>query len=131
MTECNFSGADFSNVWLSETDFSSGNFNGAIFQKAYIDVNFFDADITGADFSYAFFRCSPIWLIKTRGIDVVNANFTNAIFFTPRSNSSEEIDVPTIHGAICVNTKSDVDNLNLSEYHRFAVEHMLEEFDLI
>jgi uncharacterized protein YjbI with pentapeptide repeats len=128
MTECNCSGANFTNVWLSETDFSGGNFNGAIFRKAYIDVNFFDADITGTDFSYAFFRCSPMWLIKTRGINVANANFTNAIFFDPRSNSPEELDVSTIHGAICVNTKSDMDNLNLSEYHRFAVEHMLEEF---
>jgi uncharacterized protein YjbI with pentapeptide repeats len=128
MTECNCSRADFTNAWLSETDFSSGNFNGAIFRKAYIDVNFFDADITGADFSYAFFRCSPLWLLKTRGIDVANANFANAIFFTPRSNSPDELDISTIQGATCVSTKSDIDSLDLSEYHRFAVKHILEEF---
>jgi uncharacterized protein YjbI with pentapeptide repeats len=49
MTECNCAEADFTNTWSSETDFSGGNFNGAIFCKTLIDVNFWDADISGAD----------------------------------------------------------------------------------
>jgi uncharacterized protein YjbI with pentapeptide repeats len=130
MTDCNFNGADFSNAWLSETDFSCGSFNGAIFHKAHIDVNFWDADIAGADFSDAFFLCSPRDLIETRGIDVTAANFANAVFLPPRFRlrPPEDLDASAIQGAICVSTKSDMDNLNLAEYHRFAVERMLEEF---
>ncbi len=130
MTNCNFNGSDFSNAWLSETDFSGGSFNGAIFHQAYIDVNFWDADITGADFSYAFFQCSPKDLIETRGIDVTAANFANAVFLPPRLRlkSPEDLDASAIQGAICVSTKSAMNNLNLAKYHRFAVEKMLEEF---
>jgi uncharacterized protein YjbI with pentapeptide repeats len=126
MTECNFSDTDFTNAWLSETDFSGSHFNGAIFRKAHIDVNFFDANITGADFGYAFFRCSPKHLLETRGVNVASANFKNAIFFVPRAKSPDDLDVSTIKGAICVNSKSDLDKLNLSEYNSFAVERMLE-----
>jgi BTB/POZ domain-containing protein KCTD9 len=90
MNECDFSGTDFTNAWLSETQFMAGRFKGAIFRKAYIDVNFWDADIAGADFSYAFFRCSPRHLRETRGIDVSVANFTNAVFFTPRFSTPED-----------------------------------------
>lgn len=129
MTECNCSNVDFTNAWLSETDFSRGIFNSAIFRKTDIsDVNFWDADITGADFSYAFFRCSPKYFMTTRGINIVDANFTNAVFFVPRPSSPGDLDVSAIQGAICVSTKSDMDKLNLDEYHRFAVEIMLEEF---
>lgn len=133
MTDCNFNSSDFSNAWLSETDFSRGSFNGAIFHKTHIDVNFWDADIEGADFSYAFFLCSPQDLIKTRGIDVTSANFANAVFLPPRPRlrSPEDLDASAIQGAICVSTKSDIDNLNLAEYHRFAVERMLKEFPTI
>jgi uncharacterized protein YjbI with pentapeptide repeats len=126
MTECNFNDTDFTNAWLSETDFSKSYFNGAIFRKAHVDVNFFDADIAGADFGYAFFRCSPKHLIETRGINVGSANFKNAIFFVPRAKSPDDLDVSTIKGAICVNSKSDLDKLNLSEYNAFAVDCMLE-----
>jgi uncharacterized protein YjbI with pentapeptide repeats len=65
MTGCNFNAADFSNSWISETDFSGSSFIGANFHKAHVDVNFFDATITEADFSYAFFYCSPKRLIET------------------------------------------------------------------
>jgi uncharacterized protein YjbI with pentapeptide repeats len=128
MTDCNFGHADFNNAWLSETDFSGGSFNGAIFHKAHVDVNFFDADIMGADFSYAFFYCSPKRLIETRGVNVTTANFSNAVFFVPRAKSPEDLDVSPIQGAICVNVKSDMEHLNLSEYNSFAVENMLEHF---
>jgi uncharacterized protein YjbI with pentapeptide repeats len=131
MTDCNFSNADFSNAWLSETDFSGGIFNGAIFHKAHIDINFFDADITGADFSHAFFDCSPLHLIRTREINVNSANFTNAVFFVPRAKSSDDVDISSIQGAICVNAKSDMNNLNLGEYNSFSVEQMLKFFSTI
>ena len=125
-TECNFSKADFTNSWLSETDFSGGNFNDAVFGKTYIDITFFDADITGADFSHAFFHSSPRHLLETRGIN--NANFTNAIFFVPRPKSLDDLDTSTIHGAICVHLKSDLDKLILSDYNDFAVERMMNDF---
>jgi uncharacterized protein YjbI with pentapeptide repeats len=128
MTECNFNDTDFTNAWLSETEFTAGHFKGAIFQKAYIDVNFWDADIAGADFSYAFFRCSPQHLRETRGVDVTAANFVNAVFLPPRISSPDDLDTSTIQGAICVRSKSDVDDLNLAEYNTFAVEEMLEKF---
>jgi uncharacterized protein YjbI with pentapeptide repeats len=128
MNECDFTGTDFTNAWLSETEFVAGRFKGAIFQKADISVNFWDADIAGADFSYAFFRCSPRQLRETRGVDVTEANFANAVFFIPRFRTPEDLDVTNIQGAICVSTRSDMDNLNLDEYHRFAVEEMLEKF---
>ena len=128
MTKCNFNGTDFTNAWLSETEFTAGHFKGAIFQKAYIDVNFWDADIAGADFSYAFFRCSPQHLRETRGVDVTAANFVNAVFLPPRIRSPDDLDISTIQGAICVRSKSDMDDLNLAEYNRFAVEEMLEKF---
>jgi uncharacterized protein YjbI with pentapeptide repeats len=128
MNECDFSGTDFTSAWLSETEFIAGRFKGAIFQKADINVNFWDADIAGADFSYAFFRCSPRRLQETRGVDVTAANFTNAVFFVPRFSSPEDLDVTGIQGAICVSTKADVDSLNLDKYHKFAVEEMLEKF---
>jgi uncharacterized protein YjbI with pentapeptide repeats len=128
MTECNCAEADFTNTWFSETDFSGGNFNGAIFCKTLIDVNFWDADISGADFSYAFFRCSPRELIATRGIDTTKANFTGAVFFVPRASSPEDLNSSAIQGAVCINSKADMENLNLDEYHELAVEQMLEEF---
>jgi uncharacterized protein YjbI with pentapeptide repeats len=71
--------------------------------------------------------CSPKYFMETRGINIVDANFTNTIFFVPRPSSPGDLDVSAIQGAICVSTKSDVDKLNLDEYHRFAVEIMLEE----
>jgi uncharacterized protein YjbI with pentapeptide repeats len=128
MNDCDFTGTDFTNAWLSETEFVAGRFKGAIFQKADISVSFWDADIAGADFRYAFFRCSPRELRETRGVDVTAANFENAVFFVPRFRTSEDLDIANIQGAICVSSKSDMDNLNLDEYHRFAVEEMLEKF---
>jgi uncharacterized protein YjbI with pentapeptide repeats len=128
MTDCNFGNADFNNAWLSETDFSGGSFDGAIFHKAHVDVNFFDADIMGADFSHAFFACSPKRFIETRGINVATANFANAVFFAPQFKSPDDLDVSSIEGAICISVKSDMDKLNLSEYNNFSVERMLDHF---
>ena len=65
----------------------------------------------------------------SRGIN--NANFTNAIFFVPRTKSPDDLDTSTIQGAICVNVKSDLDKLILSEYNDFAVERMMEHFATI
>jgi hypothetical protein len=44
------------------------------------------------------------------------------------SGRSVDLDISAIQGAICVTMKSDIDNLNLTQYNRFAVEHMLKEF---
>jgi uncharacterized protein YjbI with pentapeptide repeats len=129
MTDCNFSGANFSNAWISEADFHSADLTGAIFCKAHIDVNFEDANITNVDFSNAVFFCSPKQMLGTRGVVVSTANFTNAIFFVRRVLSSDDLDVSAIQGAICVSSKSDLNDLNLDEYNSFAVENMMEHFN--
>jgi uncharacterized protein YjbI with pentapeptide repeats len=129
MTNCNFSGANFSNAWISETDFHGADLTGATFCRAHIDINFEDANIANVDFSNAVFFCSPKQMLETRGVVVSDANFTNAIFFVRRILNSNDLDISAIQGAICVSSKSDLDNLNLDEYNSFAVENMMEHFN--
>jgi uncharacterized protein YjbI with pentapeptide repeats len=122
-----YSNANFSDTWISETDFTGSNFTGARFHKAHIDSgDFTNANLTDTDFKNAVFFYSPKYLNKIRGSIVNGANFEETIFFIRRVHEPLDLDVSEVPGAICVSCTSDLANLDLDKYRPSAIEEILE-----